>query len=255
MLRKYADEPDNSSSFLGCIDPRIKLITLIILSWTIAAIDSKLIQVISLALGITFILFSRLSYKEIIVKITPVNIFIFFIWLTAPFTTQGEPFWTLSNTLTITKEGVDIALAVSLRSNAIILITIALLSTSSITHLTHAMSHLRLPQSLIQLFYFTWRYIHMLNKDAQIIINAMKLRGFTLKTSLICYKGIAYLITGLFIKSYESGRQIERAMELRGFQGTFWLLSHFKLSYKDIIFLVFMLSIALSLTIWDKCTA
>ncbi len=76
----------------------------------------------------------------------------------------------------------------------------------------------------------------MVSQEAKKIQEAMRLRGFRLRTSLYTYRYIGYYLGAIFIKSYDSGTQVQRAMELRGFNGTFWLIDHFTLKKADMVF-------------------
>jgi cobalt/nickel transport system permease protein len=109
----------------------------------------------------------------------------------------------------------------TLRSNAIILIMIVLMATTSVTSIVHALTRLRVPDSLVYLFFFTYRYAHEIVREYTRIHNAMKIRCFTPGTNIHTYKSYAYLVGMLFVNSYERGRRIRAAMICRGFTGKF----------------------------------
>jgi cobalt/nickel transport system permease protein len=68
----------------------------------------------------------------------------------------------------------------------------------------------------------------------------MIIRGFKPKTNFHTYKTFGYLIGMLLIRSYERSERIWNAMLCRGFQGRFYLLDHFKIEARDVIFLTVM---------------
>ena len=121
-----------------------------------------------------------------------------------------------------------------------ILLIITLLSTSSIFTLAHAMSHLQVPKKLLWLLFLSYRYIFVLYVEYLKLRNALIIRGFRPKTSIHTYKTFAYLIGMLLVRSYERSERIYNAMICRGFQGKFYLLDHFEIGKKDILFLVLM---------------
>lgn len=85
----------------------------------------------------------------------------------------------------------------------------ALLSTSTVFGLVHGLHHLKVPDKLVHLFFFSFRYIHVIHMEYHKIINAMKARGFEPDTSLRTYKSYAYLIGTLFLKSSERSKRID----------------------------------------------
>jgi len=241
----------NGRSFFHRCDPRVKLLCLLVGSWIIATLETLEFQLACLLLSSAFMFAAKLPLKETGLRLLIVNTFCLFIWLTVPLTTSGSPFFHIIGLYFITTEGVISALSITLKSNAIVFLSLSLLSTSKITDLTHALSHLKCPSPLVQLFYFTWRYIHVISEEAKKINEAMKLRGFSLSTNLSTYKYIGNYISAIFLKSYDTGIQVQRAMELRGFDGTFWLIHHFNLKRSDIVFFTTTISAILLIFIGD----
>jgi cobalt/nickel transport system permease protein len=121
-----------------------------------------------------------------------------------------------------------------------VLLIVALLSTSTIFSLVHAMGHFRIPKKLLYLAFLSYRYIHVLQVEYLRLRSAMTIRGFKPKTNLHTYKTFGYLIGMLLVRSYERSERIWNAMLCRGFQGRFYLLDHFKLETRDVIFLTVM---------------
>ena len=228
------------SSFFHRRDPRIKIVVLIIAAWVVATLDTLSFQFLALILSTGMLLLSRLPVREVGLRLLGFNTFCLFIWLTTPFTTspEGTIAFHLIGPLNVSKAGAMEALEVTLKSNAILCLTLTMLSTSTLTQITHALAHLRVPSSAIQLFYFTWRYFHVISQEAKKIQESMKLRGFRLRSGLHAYKYIGYFFGAIFIKSYDTGINVQMAMKLRGFNGTFWLIEHFEADRADILFLL-----------------
>jgi cobalt/nickel transport system permease protein len=163
-----------------------------------------------------------------------VNGFILFLWLFLPFTYPGRTLFSLGP-LHATSEGVRYALLITIKSNVIILACIALLATSSIFSLVHALSHLHMPDKLIQIFFFNYRYIHVLHREYQRMKNSMKTRCFKPKTDLRTYRTFAYLVAMLLLKSYDRAERVYKAMLCRGFKGRYHVLEHFALAPSDVV--------------------
>lgn len=184
--------------------------------------------------GLLAVVIAQLPFKEVSRRLLMVNFFMAMLWLILPWSTPGNSAMQVGPVI-MTSEGLKLALSISLKCNAIILVNLALLSTSTIFSLAHALAHFRVPSKLVQLFFFSWRYFHVIDSEFQRMKHAMKARGFEpAKFSIHTYRTYAYLIGTLFIRSLERGERVYNAMWCRGFEGTFWLLSHFHFHSRDL---------------------
>jgi len=243
----HLEEFAEGKSLIHSLDPRIKLITLFPFIIVVAIARGLTVAFVSLVAGIILILFSRLDLKALSKRLLAVNIFILFLWLILPFSVEGKSLFTIGP-LVATSEGISYVLAITLKANAIVLSTIALVGTIPIFRLVHALRHLKVPEKLVNLFFFCYRYISVLHEDYSELYNAMKVRAFKPVTSAHTYRSYAYLIGMLVLKSFEHSQKIYQAMLCRGFKGKFLLLDHFgRLTRKDLIFFVFMIFVTLSL--------
>jgi cobalt/nickel transport system permease protein len=222
------------------MDPRVKIIVAALFSVVVALADKYACLAVAACVAITLLLLARLSFGQVILRLLAVNTFIFFIWLFLPFTYGGEPLFSIGP-LHATREGISYALLITVKSNAIVLALIALIATIPIITIGHAMGHLRIPDKLIHLFFFTVRYLQVLHLEYDRLRDAMKIRGFRPRTNLHTYKSLAYLIGMLLIKSFDRADRIRKAMVCRGFHGKFYLLSHFELKRRDLAMFVFMM--------------
>jgi len=165
-----------------------------------------------------------------------------------PFTFPGKNFYTLGS-LNISQEGIKYALLITIKSNSIILAGIALLSTSSIFNLVHALRHLYLPDKLTQLFFFSYRYIQTIHSEYIRLNNAVKIRGFKAQTNFHTYRTYAYLVGMMLVRSYDRSKRVYNAMLCRGFKGKFWTLNHFVFKKSDFIAGTVMISYIIGLVL------
>jgi cobalt/nickel transport system permease protein len=138
-------------------------------------------------------------------------------------------------------EGTRYALSITIKSNTIVLAIIALLGTTPIFKLAHALRHLHLPDKLVQLLFFSFRYIHVIYFEYVRLLNAMKVRCFHPRSDLHTYKTYAHLVGMVVLKSYDRSERVRDAMLCRGFKGKFWVLDHFRLKRGDLILFIIML--------------
>ena len=187
----------------------------------------------------------RLSYF-----LVPINIFIIFLWFFLPFTFEGKPLFSVGP-LVGTHEGVLYATQITIKSNAIVVVLIALVSSTSILTLGHAMHELRVPKKIVHLFFFTYRYVHVIYREYFRLVNAMKVRGFRPGTNIHTYKTFAYLVGMLLVRSCDRAQRVHRAMLCRGFRGNLYSLSEFSLRTTDVISLILMLALILALGVLE----
>jgi cobalt/nickel transport system permease protein len=245
LIKEKFSEGD---SFFHKLDPRVKIIVALLFSAIVAVSDKYTSLWGALFLAVIAVIIARLRTKEIISRLLVVNSFIFLLWLMLPFTFPGEKVYTLGS-LGISQEGIKYALLITIKSNSIILAGIALLSTSSIFNLVHALRHLHFPDKLTQLFFFSYRYIQTIHSEYIRLNNAIKIRGFKAQTNFHTYRTYAYLVGMMLVRSYDRSKRVYNAMLCRGFKGKFWTLNHFVFKKSDFIAGIVMISCIMGLVL------
>ena len=122
------------NSLIHRLDPRVRLLAALILTVPMAILHDRTAALTGLACGILLILLARLPLTKVLGRLAVVNVFILFLWVFIPFSLPGTTLlaW---GPLTATKEGVDLALLITIKSNAIVLALMALLGTISVQDL------------------------------------------------------------------------------------------------------------------------
>jgi len=240
------EEFAGGDSLIHRLDPRVKIVAVSFFSVVVAVSNRFVVLMSALALGFFIVLLARVPMRQLVRRLVPVNVFILFLWLFLPFTVQGEPLFSVG-ALVGTNKGVLYATQISLKSNAIVAVLIALVASSSILTIGHAMHELRVPQKIVHLFFFTYRYIHVIGREYVRLVNAMKVRGFRPGTNMHSYKTFAYLVGMLLVRSCDRAERVRNAMLCRGFRGRLYSLSHFSMKTRDVISLIVMLTLVLAL--------
>lgn len=245
------EEFSQGSSLIHGLDPRVKIISAVLFSIIVALADRLAILTAALAVALLLVFLARLNAKRLGSRLLIINTFILLLWLVLPFSYPGQPVFNIGP-LTVTREGLNYSLVISMKSNAIVLVMIALLATSPIFTLVHALRHLKIPTKLIQLLFFTFRYFHVLNQEYSRLRGAMRIRCFKARTNIHTYKNLGYLVGMLLVRSFDRSEKIYQAMLCRGYQGRFLVFTHFSLNSRDVLFLLVMivLSIALGMGQW-----
>lgn len=214
------------------MDPRVKILGVSAFAIVTAISAETATQLAALALALAALVTARLDWKKVLFRLGAVNLFVAFLWFFLPFTTPGHEVASIGP-FTIKAEGLLVALGVTLKANAVMAALIALLGTSSVFALVHALTHIYVPQTLVQLFFFCYRYISTIHEEYTRLRAGMRIRSFSPRGNVHTYRSAANLIGMLFVRSFERSERIYQAMLLRGFDGTFWTLTHFHMRRSD----------------------
>jgi len=231
----HLEEFAEGNTLLHRLDPRVKILAALPFAVLVALMHDHGGPARGLLLAVLLVALARLNLKKVLNRLAVVNVFVLMLWAFLPFSTPGDTFFTIGP-LTATHEGLDLALALTLKTNAIVLATIALLGTSRAFSLAHALVHMKLPPKLVHLFFFFYRYISVLHEEYSKLRNAMRVRAFVPRTDAHTYKSFAFLVGMLIVRSFERSQRIYQAMLCRGFHGHFPVISHFHLRRTDVAF-------------------
>ncbi|UCG31018.1 MAG: cobalt ECF transporter T component CbiQ [candidate division WOR-3 bacterium] len=239
-------------SFVHGIDPRVRVLSALFYSIVIAVTGRMEVAFAGLTAAIIFIVLARLSARHVLHRLLIVNAFILMLWLILPFSFTGKSLLQIGP-LSMTEQGIHYALMLTVKCNAIILVNLSLLSTCGVFNLVHALDHLRVPNKLIHLLFFIYRYAHVMQHEYCRLRDTLRIRGFKPETSMHTYRTYGAIIGTLMIRGYERSLQIHKAMICRGFRGHYWLLDHFCIKKSDVLAVsIMMLGIVLLLMLQWK---
>lgn len=224
-------------SCIHSLDPRVRLTAAAFCAVCLAVLQRPETASLGLGFALLLLLLSRPPLGALMRRLTVVNIFILFIWLTVPLTMPGDPLAVLGP-FGISRQGVRLALMATLKSNAIVMVFIALAASMPSPTIGYALERLRFPSKLVFLFLFTYRYMHVIFDEWQKLHTAVRVRGFTPKTDLHTYRTMGYILGMVFVRSYERSLRVYEAMTLRGFQGRFQSVARFRATPGDAVFAV-----------------
>lgn len=247
------EELANGDSLIQRLDPRVKIVLVFLFSVVVAVSNRLPVLMWALVLALLIVLTARVPAKELLRRLIPVNMLIAFLWLFLPFTFAGKPLFYMGS-LPVTHEGVLYATQISIKSNAMMLMLIALVATTPIFTLGHAMHELGISKKIVHLFFFTFRYIHVMHREYVRLLNSMKIRGFRPKTNLHTYRSFAYMVGMLLVRSFDRAQRVYNAMLCRGYKGNLYSLSKFSLKGRDVISIVLMVAVIIVLGVleWKK---
>jgi cobalt/nickel transport system permease protein len=234
------DEPfAHGNTVIHRIDPRHKLCFAVLLSVTTAV--SYRFDTLSFAviLSLLLVFVARLEFKAVFKRLLVIFGFLILLWLVLPLTFEGEPL-TRIGPLTVTRPGVVLSAQITLKSVSILMMFMALVTTTGFVTLGHAMDRLHIPGKIVHLLLMSYRYIFVIEQEYQRLARAAKIRGFQPGTNIHTYKTYAYMIGMLFVRAAARADRVYRAMRCRGFDGRFYCLSDFPAHPRNWIFAALM---------------
>lgn len=244
------DQPFARPSLFQAIDPRVRLTCAALTAACLAPLKNLPACWLGLALGATLLIISRPPLLPLLRRLAAVNLFILFLWCVTPWTTPGAVLaqWGI---FSVSAEGVRLSLLVSIKSNAIACVFLALVAGMDAPTVGHALERLRCPRKLVFLFLFTGRYVHVLASEWQTLNVAARLRGFRPRTDMHTYRTLASLLGLLLVRAYERSLRVREAMLLRGFEGRFRSVAAFRARPVDALFALGLL-LCLAGIIWTE---
>ena len=244
------EELTSINSLIKRLDPRVKIIEVLFFSIVLAVSNSLPVLLSALIISLGIVLTARIPLREIFRRLVPVNVMILFLWFFLPFTIEGKSLFNIGP-LAVTHEGLIYACRISIKSNAMMLMLISLIASTPIFTLGHALLELKISKKLVHLFFFTYRYIHVMDKEYIRLINAIKIRGFRPGTNLHTYKTFAYIVGMLLIKSFDRMQRVRNAMLCRGFKGNFYIIKIFSFKKIDAVSIAFMVVVFVLLGVME----
>jgi cobalt/nickel transport system permease protein len=240
------------NSSIHTMDPRLKVTAATVYSFVVALLEAFDPLILAVAFSIVLTVSAKLNLFAVSKRLILVNGFVALFWVILPLTYPGEAMFTVGP-LEFSEPGILIAGRITLKSNAIMLAFMALVSTTSIATLGYAMGRMHFPDKLIQLFLLTYRYIFVIEQEYLRLAKAAKIRGFKAATNLHTYRTYAYFVGMLFVRAADRAEQVHKAMRCRGFKGKFYSLQAFSLSRMDILWTGIFSAVITVLGVMEWC--
>jgi cobalt/nickel transport system permease protein len=238
------------NSYVHQLDPRLRLISACVYSIVVALSHSFQVLAAAVLISIFWIVLARLPIREIIKRIIVLNSFNVLLWIVLPLTFEGS-IASVLGPLTIYQAGLIMAAQITLKSNAILLILMALVATMNLSVLGHALNWWHVPDKMVHLLLMTYRYVFLIEQEYQRLIRAARFRGFRPGTSLHTYKTYAAIVGMLLVRSVVRADRVQKAMLCRGFKGRFYCLHEFNTGKQEWLFATAMAGITVVLIYFE----
>lgn len=231
------------------IDPRTKLIQVLILS-TLALIF-KGVYVLSLILfaAIVIALINNVNLVSIVLRLKRLLKIIVLIALAQSLlTNMGNPILKIGNFTIFTDYGILKSLEFILRME-IIIVSAAIITTSSSREIIQGLIQWNCPYEIAFMVSVAIRFLPIFKEEMTDMITAIQLRGIDLKKvkfnkKVQVYK---YILTPITINSITKAKELAAAMEMRGFRAYSKRTSYMVLKMQTFDYIIIGLSITAAL--------
>jgi len=236
ILRAHAIGDDRNAAFRR-IDPRLRVVACFGFALMAVSLTRPLALIAALSIAVAAIAMARLEIRSTLCAVAALDGSMILVIALLPFTMPGEPLVSIFG-YPASSEGLWRAAQITLKSNAVVLMMLALLGSTELVDIGHALEKLRVPPKLVQLLLMTVRYIDVLGREYRRLRVAMTVRGFQMRCDVHTWRTMGYLFGMLFVRSFERAERIAAAMRCRGFTGRFPTLSNMALARRDAVFAV-----------------
>lgn len=238
MIDKPRHEPDR-----GWIefDPRARILALLFFVAAVCVSSDSRVLAALFIFSLLIVLPSGMPMKEMAKRLLPVNAFMLLIWLTMPFL-AGEPYFRILDLFNVSMTGAHQALVVTLKANAIVAATSALLFPVETGSLAVGLHRLGMPTKLVWLFVLSHRYVIGMADKVRKSVIAIRMRSG--KNGKMRFRAYGGLFAKLFVGGHESGERLYLAMRSRGYGDVFALRRELRWRIRDSMLTVGMAVLA-----------
>lgn len=216
-------------SLLHRADPRIKIVLIFILMMVLFFIESIAGYLAFIMFTITMLVNTRVSMRYILKSVKPVLIILILTALLNIFTIPGEVIFQYKF-ISISQEGIIVAIKMAVRLVMLILIASVLTLTTTPMDLTDGLERLMKPlnrlkvpvHEIAMMMSIALRFIPTLMEETEKIMKAQASRGADFDTGNIFerVKSFIPILVPLFVSSFKRADDLAMAMESRCYKGS-----------------------------------
>lgn len=218
------DASADGSSLFHTWNPAIKIGTLCLCCFLIAALHSLLWSMVAVALSLVAVTLSGVPWQGPLRRLAAMSGFLLMLVIILPltgriradeviFVVAGLENWPFRS------QGLLLALTIASKAISVALLMEPMLATASFTRTIQGFAGLGLPHPLIQMVVLCHRYLFVFQEEIRSMQRSMRVRGFTPRTDLATMRTVGNCFGMLFIRSFERTERIHESMRSRGYQG------------------------------------
>ena len=210
----------HGDSFVHRLHPCLRVVAVAALALVLLAADTWPAALFAVVLGGYLAAAARLPLGPLVHRMRTVNLFVALLILVMPWGSGGRTLFAVGG-IDYGLAGLQQAVLIGLRINALVLSITALVGTMELTTLGHALDRLRVPSALVHLLMFTVRYLDLLHHEYDRLRRAMRARGFRPRPNGHTLRTLGHLVGMLLVRAFDRSERVLAAMKCRGFSGRF----------------------------------
>jgi cobalt/nickel transport system permease protein len=236
-MHHFIRQPHNLPHFLSAIDARVKLLAALAVLILVISHRGVVFPLIVAGLCLALCLALGVRSKVLVLRFAePLFITLMVVFLKC-FFSGTEPLFTINlGGLEVVghRDGLLEGLRIASRICGAVSVVAAVGFATPFTELMAALAWFRVPQGLIEIALFAWRYLFVLLDDAQVVYSAQKNRlGYAgYRRGLRSFGTLAGV---LVIKAFDNSQNITTAMVQRGYDGALPLLQYRPLRVGEVL--------------------
>lgn len=216
-------------SFLHRLDPRSKLVFVLIFAIVVFLANNWITYSILLGFMLVAILLSRVSLMYLLKSLKPIWFLILLTAIIHILMTKGGTVYYQWRWFSVEEEGVRQAIFISIRLSLLIAISSLLTLTTTPMDLTDGMERLLAPlrklgvpvHEIALMLSIALRFIPTLLDETDKIIRAQQARGADFESGNLVKRGksLIPIVVPLFVSAFRRAEELALAMEARGYRG------------------------------------
>lgn len=202
------------------LDARSRILGALAVSVAVAVCRTWPAALAGLGCGLAALCLGGQDWRALAKRMALVNVFFLGIVATVPLAAKGDPLFSVWG-LAFTRQGLDTALVMTAKGNAIFLVFWGLVRPLSPARLGAALSKLGVPDKLCLILSLTSRYLELMRLEWDKLMTAARMRGFAPGRSPGTWRTYGLMLALLFMRALDRSTAIHQAMLCRGFTGRF----------------------------------
>ena len=217
----FSDYFSYQKNLLTTIDPRIKTVFTVLMIFTVILLKELFILLFISVSIIILLLLNRIPARILIVRISaPLVISAVLISIQAVFN-GTHPFTSFcigGFVINIYREGLSYGIIIGTRILCASSLVLFLSMTTPLNYILETFKYFKIPQSIIEVGLYTYRYVFVFLESSITIMSAQKTRlGYKNLNQGI--KSFGVLIGSMIINAFEQAEKTHDSMILRGYSG------------------------------------
>lgn len=215
-------------------DVRVKIVSLGLFILAVSLLKTLPLAALGFVCALAMLVSTRLPFHFISHGLSWVILFLLPFMVVMPLTWPGEPSFTIGG-VGFAWEGFRLACLIFIKAISIVMTAYVIFGSARFDVSMTALERLYVPQALVQMLLFTYRYIFVFMEEMKRMSTAMRVRGFVVRSNLYTLKVLGNFVGSLLVRSFERTERVYKAMLSKGYDGTFHTLVKFESRAVDFV--------------------